>query len=132
MSGSKRLVELIRATQLKQLVDKVNVFYGSENVGEVVGVHYTKDGKTFFALVDYKLISASEDNGKGGPKGDQQPYLQKYGNKSLREMEFEFSKEIILNAVDEVRTYTQAAELLQISTSTLFNKMQKYGIERLQ
>ena len=55
--------------------------------------------------------------------------LAKYFNRSLKEVEYEFMRDIILYTLEETNWHrTKAAKILKVPTSTLFNKMKKYGI----
>jgi DNA-binding NtrC family response regulator len=62
--------------------------------------------------------AASKDDGLG-----------KYYDRPLKEVEFEVMKDIILKTLERTNWHrTKAAKILKVPTSTLFNKMKKYGI----
>ncbi len=55
--------------------------------------------------------------------------LGKYYDRPLKEVEFEVMKDIILKTLERTNWHrTKAAKILRVPTSTLFNKMKKYGI----
>jgi Nif-specific regulatory protein len=55
--------------------------------------------------------------------------LGKYYDRPLKEVEFEVMKDIILKTLERTNWHrTKAAKILKVPTSTLFNKMKKYGI----
>ena len=55
--------------------------------------------------------------------------LSKYYDRSLKEVEHEFMRDIILHTLEKTNWHrTKAAKILKVPTSTLFNKMKKYGI----
>jgi Nif-specific regulatory protein len=55
--------------------------------------------------------------------------LSKYYDRSLKDVEHEFMREIILHTLEKTNWHrTKAAKILKVPTSTLFNKMKKYGI----
>jgi Nif-specific regulatory protein len=55
--------------------------------------------------------------------------LSKYYGRSLKEVEYEFMRDIILYTLENTNWHrTKAAKVLKVPTSTLFNKMKKYGI----
>ncbi|HZU95686.1 MAG TPA: sigma 54-interacting transcriptional regulator, partial [Planctomycetota bacterium] len=55
--------------------------------------------------------------------------LGKYYDRPLKEVEFEVMRDIILKTLERTNWHrTKAAKILKVPTSTLFNKMKKYGI----
>ena len=55
--------------------------------------------------------------------------LAKYYDRSLKDVEYEFMRDIILHTLEDTNWHrTKAAKILKVPTSTLFNKMKKYGI----
>ena len=54
----------------------------------------------------------------------------RFYNRPLKDVEQEFMREIIRYTLEETNWHrTMAAKVLQVPTSTLFNKMKKYNIE---
>jgi Nif-specific regulatory protein len=55
--------------------------------------------------------------------------LAKYYGRPLKEVEYDFMKDIIIYTLEQTNWHrTKAAKILKVPTSTLFNKMKKYGI----
>ena len=55
--------------------------------------------------------------------------LTRYIGRPLKDAEYEFMRELITHTLDQTNWHrTKAAKLLKVPTSTLFNKMKKYGI----
>ncbi|MCA8922493.1 MAG: sigma 54-interacting transcriptional regulator, partial [Planctomycetes bacterium] len=55
--------------------------------------------------------------------------LNRYLGRALKDAEHEFMRELITHTLDQTNWHrTKAAKMLKVPTSTLFNKMKKYGI----
>ncbi|RMG18054.1 MAG: diguanylate cyclase, partial [Planctomycetota bacterium] len=55
--------------------------------------------------------------------------LSRYYDRPLKEVEYEFMRDVILHTLEKTNWHrTKAAKILKVPTSTLFNKMKKYGI----
>ncbi len=55
--------------------------------------------------------------------------MARYFGRPLKEVEYEFMRELINYTLEQTNWHrTKAAQLLKVPTSTLFNKMKKYGI----
>ena len=68
-----------------------------------------------------------EGGGGTATKGD--GGLAKYYNRSLKDVEHEFMRDVLLHTLEQTNWHrTKAAKILKVPTSTLFNKMKKYGI----
>ncbi|HBP21584.1 MAG TPA: DNA-binding response regulator, partial [Planctomycetes bacterium] len=63
------------------------------------------------------------------PQADSNDTLSRFYNRPLKDVEFEFMREVITHTLEATNWHrTQAAKILKVPTSTLFNKMKKYQI----
>jgi Nif-specific regulatory protein len=75
-------------------------------------------------------MTSSAASGGGSSSGGGPGGLQRFFNRSLKDVENEFMREIITTTLKQTNWHrTKAAKILKVPTSTLFNKMKKYGIE---
>ncbi|MBX3470778.1 MAG: sigma 54-interacting transcriptional regulator [Planctomycetes bacterium] len=80
-------------------------------------------------LITPDMLSPKVREGSGGG-GSKLPHgLAKYYGRALKDVEHEFMKDIIVHTLEQTNWHrTKAAKILKVPTSTLFNKMKKYGI----
>jgi Nif-specific regulatory protein len=79
--------------------------------------------------IDVNALSPKIREGAVRADPKQEDGLSKYYDRPLKEVEFEVMKDIILRTLERTNWHrTKAAKILRVPTSTLFNKMKKYGI----
>jgi Nif-specific regulatory protein len=75
------------------------------------------------------LLSPKIREGAKSPSEAADSGLSKYMGRSLKDVEHDFMREIITYTLEQTNWHrTKAAKMLKVPTSTLFNKMKKYGI----
>ncbi|MBI3724104.1 sigma 54-interacting transcriptional regulator, partial [bacterium] len=81
------------------------------------------------ARIDVGALSSRIREGSQKPGAAKDDGLSKYDDKPLKDVEFEFMRDILLRTLERTNWHrTKAARILKVPTSTLFNKMKKYGL----
>jgi DNA-binding NtrC family response regulator len=79
--------------------------------------------------LDITTVSPKIREGSRLPDAKKDEALAKYLDRPLKEVEFTFMRDIIFHTLERTNWHrTKAAKILKVPTSTLFNKMKKYGI----
>jgi Nif-specific regulatory protein len=80
-------------------------------------------------VITPEALSPKIKEGGGGSTTKSDSSLSKYYNRSLKDVEHEFMRDVLLHTLEQTNWHrTKAAKILKVPTSTLFNKMKKYGI----